>query len=44
MSVWILLLKLLAWGYGIAKPMPAIDIFPWLTKWAKNPFLVDGSD
>jgi EAL domain-containing protein (putative c-di-GMP-specific phosphodiesterase class I) len=33
----------IAQGYGIAKPMPANDILPWLAKWKKNPCLVDGS-
>jgi len=33
----------LAQGYGIAKPMPAESIAPWLINWKVNPQLVDGS-
>lgn len=33
----------IAQGYGIARPMPASDILMWLSKWKRNPCLVDGS-
>lgn len=33
----------LAQGYGIAKPMHANNILPWLVNWKQNPLLVDGS-
>jgi diguanylate cyclase (GGDEF)-like protein/PAS domain S-box-containing protein len=33
----------IAQGYGIAKPMPANDIFNWLISWKQNPCLVDGN-
>ena len=33
----------IAQGYGIAKPMPANNILPWLREWKQNPCLVDRS-
>lgn len=32
-----------AQGFGIARPMPAIKLVPWLDEWKANPEMVDGS-
>jgi len=33
----------IAQGYGIAKPMPAMDVLDWVVQWKQNPCLVDRS-
>jgi diguanylate cyclase (GGDEF)-like protein/PAS domain S-box-containing protein len=32
-----------AQGYGIAKPMPASDVIPWLAHWSENAELIDAT-